>query len=1363
MKKAYRLFVGLLVLTMSSLAYADVILPEEGATSLDADTIKQNMGTDATVWVQNTFGSDIELYSGSVSVPSNSAGLIIGGTDDTAKIKVQSDNLQNINQTTVNTKGTLTVVEASGTGNYFDSNLIINGGSVTIEKSVYSMQNGAAIAISDGSLTFKGKFRIGYDSAASFTQTGGTVTFNSISGSSDDKFLRIGYKSKSVGELNISGGTFTSNLESRIGDSGKGTINISGGEFIQKSGMNLGYDAKGKGYINVNGGTFTYTVNDLRLGRYGYGELNLTSGKVDLGSRTLVVGYYEGSTGKLTMTGGTLTAQALTLGEKAKTDDKAAANGTATFTNIENQSFTGNVTVGNKGTGSLTLDNSTLSTDGYAYIGNQAGSSGDILLKNNAKITFTSHSMRVGEAGTGAFTMQPGTSYSGNEIFLGNANTATGSLTVDSGTIESKRIIVGSAGTGTMNADNATITIKSGGFFVGGNEDTTNKPAGTGTANISDSTFSVTGDFSIGNYGKGTLTLADSTVTISGAMYIANHTGAEGTATLNDVTFENTLGNVFVGKSGTGTLTLDSTDLSTNGYLVVGGGVDADGKTSGATGTGTINLTNGATLSNTAHSMRIGESGTGTINVKSKSTLASPSYGIHLAHATGGVGTLNIDGGTVNSKNVYVGANGTGVLDVKNGGTLNAGTNTLFIGNNAGTVGTFNMSGSESTVTVGALYIGNKDAKTDENGDPIACVATITGGSLTSSGTIYIGAEKNSLGVLNVEGGTLTGNNELRVGRNGSGTMTIKNNATALFTGIVYVGQNAGSKGVLNVEGGSLSSGNQLIVGSTGSGTMTIKNDATTSFTGNVYVGQNADSEGILNVESGSLFSGNQLIVGNSGSGTMTMTGGSVTAAGNIYVGAEKNSQGVLNVEGGTLTGKSQLRVGRYGAGTMTVKNDAAVTASDVVYVGQYANSSGTLNLEGGSLTGSKNVIIGSEENSKGYLNVKGGTLEAKAELYVGDVGKGSMTISDGSVTAAGKIYVANNKKSTSELNVSGGSLTGNSELIVGYSGNGTMTITGGDVTIAGLTNVGFEAGSIGNLSIKDGTFTNTNSASTFRIGRKGTGTVEVLEGGQLIVENTPTQLGYYSGGDGTLIINGGTAQLKTLQIGYASGSTGALEVKDGTLITEEEIQIGVSAPGKAKVSGGDVIAKGGIVIKNDNDSYLEITRGLVTTPEITIPSETSLKWTGGGLDTPSVKGSLVQNGGTLYPVIEKYVDAVVMGDYNQSAGSIVIDLDMANDQWDTLTVDGDLNLNGTVFVNLTEDIAPIPYVTRYQVFNVTSGNILDVSGVSLAFPEWYSHGGEWALTADGALVMKLPEPSTWALMILGAAGLLYWRKRKNA
>ena len=45
-------------------------------------------------------------------------------------------------------------------------------------------------------------------------------------------------------------------------------------------------------------------------------------------------------------------------------------------------------------------------------------------------------------------------------------------------------------------------------------------------------------------------------------------------------------------------------------------------------------------------------------------------------------------------------------------------------------------------------------------------------------------------------------------------------------------------------------------------------------------------------------------------------------------------------------------------------------------------------------------------------------------------------------------------------------------------------------------------------------------------------------------------------------------------------------------------------------------------------------------------------------------------------------------------------------------------------------------------------------------FTRLYSDG---VLGLVGPAVEGVPEPSTWALLLLGAAGLLYWRKKKNA
>ena len=1276
MKNAYRLFVGLLVVTMSVWAYADVVsVPDEGAGSIDAATIVTPMSPDTTVWVQNTFGNEIELYSGTTpSVPSGSQGLMIGGAGYTAQIKVITDCLQNLGQTTVMNNGSLTVSGSDGTVDYLDNNLTISGGSALVKKNYYSLRNGGNITISDGSLEFQGRFRVGYDSAGAVDQTGGTVTLNTIS-SGDNKYMSIGYKSGANGEYNMSGGTLNTPLELfighnsgtegtlemtggtvnsstgvRIGAGGAGTLNLFGGEFIQSAGWtNIAYDAGSKGSLVVKGGTFTYSSNDLRVGRAGDGSLTLESGYVNLGEKNLVVSSKSGSTGNFTMSGGTLTANGILLGDEAGSDGTATFNGVSQYfagdvnvgsngngsltlnaASISNDgafyvanhtgatgeanlnsgssvSTKGDINVGRSGTGTLTLDSSSIeSTDGYLYVGTNAAGDGTVTLKNNSTLSVPKHSIRVGQSGPGVLNIESGSSYSGAEIYLGYNDGAEGTLNINNGSTTSKGIIVGNIGTGTLNATNASMTITSGGFFIGGNE-SDSKPAGTGTATLTNTPLTVPGDIGVGNYGTGTLILDGSTtLSTNGYLYVARHTGS----------------------------------------------------------TGTLTLQNGARVTVPDHTARLGQSGTAVVNVLSGSTFDSSTKDIHLGYNDVGNGTLNVDGGTVNSLKIWVGNNGTGTLSVKNG-AVDTNKNNIYVGNNSGSTGTLNL----------------------------------MDGGLINTGTshVYVGTAAGSTGTFNMTGGILTAG-DLRIGDTGTGVANISGGTIDLAY-VMYAGIYNGADGTINVSGANTK----------------------------------------------------------------------ITAAGNIIAGYEAGATGSITIDGATVNGNSELRVGRYGDGTMTLKNDAKVTVAGIVNVGQYAGATGELNVEGGTFTGN-------------------------GELRIADLGKG------------------------------------------------TMNITGGSASAAGLVNVGYGAGSEGKVTISNGTLTLPNSGNTFRIGRYGTGEVDVLEGGQLIVEKNTTQLGYYNTGYGTLKIDGGYAKLKKLDIGYAADSVGYFEMTDGTLdilaVTDgNEINVGYSGYGYAKISGGEVnlvslrvgrengsygqltiegdgvmnlssaarisfnagsdgkvfikdngqlnVTKeltignsdkgsvevsGGqlnanpIVIK-DNGSTLKVTGGMVTSPSITIPQADSLDWTGGGMDIKTVTGDLNQKGGILYPGVSTIVAAEILGNYTQASnGTVVIDVDQANNIWDTITVsNGDLDLNGTLFVNFTDDQGPID---DFQIFNVNNGT-MDLSGLTLAFPEWYSYADAWMLSPTGLLMAvpdpnATPEPSTWALLILGAAGMLYWRKRNS-
>lgn len=1185
MKNAYRFVFGLLVILMAAWGSADVVI----VPGTDAAAIVAPMSPDTTVWVQNTFGNEIELYSGTTSlVPSGSQGLTIGGTENTASIKAISNCLQRLGQTTVMNNGALSIPELDGTDNYLDNDLTVSGGYVRVDKSYYSLRNGASVTVSDGTLEFFGRFRVGYDSAATVDQTGGNVTFNTIA-SGDNQFISIGYKagangvynlsggtlntvpdiyigdkSGAQGTLNMTGGTVNSSTSLRVASEGTGTFILSAGEFNQTAGWtNIAYEASGKGQMIVNGGTFNYSSNDFRVGRKGEGVLKLESGTMNLGEKALVLGYYEGGTGEFTMTGGTLNAQALMLGDKVATETKPGAKGTATFTNGVNQTFPGNITVGNFGTGTLTVDNAVLNTAGYVYIGNSAGGTGELILQNGGNLSPTAHSIRVGEAGTGTFRVLAGSSYTGNEIYLGSTATGDGTLIVDGGMTQSKRIIVGNAGTGTMNtSNNASINIISGGFYVGGNEDTNNKPAGTGTVTLTDTTLDITSDLSLGNYGTGTMTLEGTT-----------------NVTIHD-------------------------DGNSTGYLYMG-------RHTGSTGT--LNLQNGGTMTITDHASRIGLSGTATVNVLPGGVFESTTKDIQIGYNASGDGTFIIDGGTVNTAKVIAGGSGTGKLEVKSG-TLNASSH-LYAGNNAGSTGTIDISGG--TVTAGDLRIG-----------------------------------ENGTGVANISGGTVT------------------------FNTIMYAGLN---------------------------------------------------NQGTINISEGA----------------------DVTVNGNIIAGYQTVS---------------------------TEENEVK----------------GTLNISGGTVKTNSSILVGNLANSNGEVNISGGNVSVASELRVGD------------------------------------------------AGDGTMNVTGGETTVAGLSNIAYAEGSTGKLTIQNGKVTLTNSGGTFRVARYGEGTVEVLDGGQLIVKNNATQLGYYSGGKGTLTIDGGSAELHTLQVGFAAGATGNFNMLDGTLtITQTEINVGYNGTGYAAISGGEVnltslrvgrengsvgeltiegdgvmnlssaarisynagsqgkvfIKENGqmnvtkeltignsdvgyvevsggqlnanpIVIK-ENGSSMKITGGTVTTPALTTANR--LEWTGGTLDAKAVTGDLTQNGGTYNPGNLQIVDATIAGNYTQSGdGTIVIDFNADNTDWDTITVNnGNMNLSGTLFLNITNELNTLD---TYPIFSVTGGN-MDVAGVSVAFPDWYT-GDSWMLNSAGILELgavppgpidpSVPEPATWALMLLGAAGLLYSRKRSR-
>ena len=198
------------------------------------------------------------------------------------------------------------------------------------------------------------------------------------------------------------------------------------------------------------------------------------------------------------------------------------------------------------------------------------------------------------------------------------------------------------------------------------------------------------------------------------------------------------------------------------------------------------------------------------------------------------------------------------------------------------------------------------------------------------------------------------------IGNWGTGSLTIKDNASLTAGGDFNVADVSSAQGNLNLQNNS-----QVTAAS-------------------VYIGKAAACVGTV-TQTGGDFTGNvggnnEFQIGVSGQGTWTQSGGTNNAAGYVSVGRLVGSVGILSVSGGTFnqtgTGTS-LIVGEEGTGILTISGSGVVNSVSTgagVTLGLTATGVGTLNLNGGTLVA--NHVLGNLSGS-GTFNFNGGTLKA--------------------------------------------------------------------------------------------------------------------------------------------------------------------------------------------------------------------------------------------------------------------------------------------------------------------------------------------------------------------------------------------------
>ena len=526
-----------------------------------------------------------------------------------------------------------------------------------------------------------------------------------------------------------------------------------------------------------------------------------------------------------------------------------------------------------------------------------------------------------------------------------------------------------------------------------------------------------------------------------------------------------------------------------------------------------------------------------------------------------------------------------------------------------------------------------------------------------------------------------------------------------------------------------------LTVGGTGSGnSLTISSGGSVAADNMLWLGQSAGSDSNSVVVTGtgsslgvwSLAIGDRMTSGNTGNTLEVSAGGSLTS-GNTDMFGSSNAV-LVTGSGSTWTNSGMIAVGSGAMmGGSSVGNSLVISNG-----GKVASGVGAW---GGEL------LIGvSGNNNQNSVTVTGAgsLLTNGGDLYVGYYGSSnSLVVSGGGTVANANGFIGNQSTDNTALVTGAGSLWTNSgTLTVGgspWSGaaGGTLTVaSGGTVAAAGGITLATQAGDTGTLNI--GRFGTNDAAGTIVAPTiafgNGTGVINFNQ------SNSTTVSAAISGNGTVNQLGNGTTTLSG-----ANTYSGTTTVYAGTLLANNTTGSGVGTSAVTVNSGGTLGGNG------------------------TIGGATTIA--SGGKLTPGSSGAGVlsfSNGLTL------------------ESGSITTFLINSTGDFTSINILGNtINYGGNLVFNMASYTPAAG--DAFTLFNMTagatqSGGFSSVTAGSLIFTE---SSGTWSASygaydyqfsqstgqlSVAANLQEVPEPSTYALLGLGALALLiaYRRKRRK-
>ena len=1287
---------------------------------------------------------------------------------------------------------------------------IKNGSTLTVTPTTYigTANNGATVNQTGGDATFNGRLALGWgDHSGYYNLSGGTLTTTGEAG-------LWGANGSGISEFTVSGGTANFNKTGNSFEIGLGGSNALANKFtLQGTGIvNVAdtFAVKNSGILSIEGGTFnapTITVDNTTS------SINMTGGALNATSINM-----NGKT--FTQSGGTLTPKTnsgltisggytLDSGATLKPNGPVTVNGTATLNGTID--MTGIFAAPNQ---TLTLLSATTLSDPTPSISTnwKATNANNTLTATFTEATDAKYYLQVApvEGGVSYNTASNWKYYTTDGTTITQHSVGGSYIAIEGSTKDC--YILPYVGDNNqvqdivVKIDNGILGVKSltVGNGIGGSTGTVTLNRGSTAGLKIDTVMTVNKGATVNTTSSTHLTVTNS-LTLNGGEF--NAAGATSVYQNKNITINSGTYNA----SG-------ETFIYYNGNLTIDGGTFAYSSSSRLHGYGTITLNSGSFTVGSSTEVLIGEWAndnadaftsrtTGELNINGGTlTVDSPIY-----ISTGYDGTVNQTAGTATFNNkFYIGWGiNKGKYNLSGGTMTTTGVAGLWNQNDSG-VSTFNVTGGQANFNTFVIGLTTDSTKDYE----LANVFNLNSGEVNTTETFTI----RKTGTLNVAKNGETGGdgvfnaNSIEINNKGklnmsSGTINLGSGGITSSGGTYTITLSGGTFGTYNANWRS------DLDATISSNTVTFDPDPGRSIT---WGGTLSGDGGITKTGEGSL----TIIAGASGN---TYTGGTTVSAGTLYLQGTNNGKssvgtGDLTINSGAIVEAQSANVlGHTSAANIphVIINGGSLTPKQYLHMKSLEINSGTVNSHGSSGDG----LDFSDRN--GTITSTGASSIASAITNSSTL---TINVTNGELTLSGSSI--NNKTETSKTIIQQGTVKLTGSFTSGKRFTGTITIAeNATLNCAYHDSLGYDSDTtkiniygLMDNSVQNETLNNTelhmyggtaqsSSGGTFDILNSGvkfysypkdelqtTTTVSTISsdlrlrhGNTLAIDtaaNSHLKLtgeitGLYSGtentcsitklGAGTLTLSGANTykgetivNVGVLELtGDAVVANGPVTVDPtGTLVYEVGKDIGGQPiTKKLSISETNKIYSTGTV-KKTGDGILQLysaAQGLIDIESLVVSS--------GQVDLKGyMTGGITVDANAVFSPGNSVGEATFGGDYILYEGATLL-IEMDNTGIDKLTASSfDLSDGLIQFEN-----NGIPGGSRYDILHATGNTVFSLDDDYLqdlknSLPEFMTlsvedNGKTVRLLIDRNAV---PEPSTWALLALGAAGMLYWRKRKN-